>query len=90
MRPDQFSLRKLFACTTLIALGLGMVSLPFGARFGNTVWYLLLLPQVLRLFGGALIGTGILAPFDKAAFGAIIGFVVQVVVFYTYFVPFES
>jgi hypothetical protein len=90
MRANQFNLKDLFLSTALIAVGLGMAVLPFSDVFRDGKWYFLLLPQALWHAGGALIDTGIFHPFKKAAIGAVIGVAVQVVIFYTYFIPLES
>lgn len=86
----KFNLKDLLLGTALISLGLAMAVTPFRALFGHAMWYHILLPQLFWLGGGAFVGGGILLPFKKAAAGAVIGFTVQVVVFYTYFIPFAS
>ena len=85
----KFNLKELLLSTTLIAVGLAMAITPYSA-FEDELWYYLLLPQLLWLGAGALVGAGILLPFNKAAIGAVLGFMAQVVIFYTYFIPFES
>jgi hypothetical protein len=86
----KFNLKDLFLSTTLICVGLAMAITPFSALLKHEMWYYLLLYQLLWLGAGALVGAGILLPFNKAAAGAVIGFVVQVVVFYTYFIHFKN
>jgi hypothetical protein len=85
----RFNLRELLLSTTLIAVGLTMAIVPFSA-VKHELWYYLLLSQLLWLGAGVLIGAGLLLPFKKAVIGAFTGFVVQVVIFYTYFIPLES
>ena len=87
MRANQFSLKDLFLGTTMIAVGFGIAVLPFSTIVWDEMWFFRLVPQGLWLGGGALIGAGLLLPYKKAAIGAVIGFVVQVLFFYSYFVP---
>jgi hypothetical protein len=87
---SRFTLRDAFLCTTLAAIGMVLATLPFGTRFGDRLWYFQLLPQILWLCGGALVGAAILLPFSKSAVGAVIGVFVHVVVFYTLFIPIKS
>lgn len=69
----RFSLKRMLLSTTLIAVGLVAICLLFRApqRFNEAT-------EVLLWFlGGALVGAGIFAPFDKARNGALVGLAVQ-------------
>jgi hypothetical protein len=87
---SRFTLKDAFLCITLAAVGMALATLPFGTQFGDSLCYFQLLLQILWLCGGALIGAAILLPFNKPAVGAVMGVFVQVVVFYTLFIPIKS
>lgn len=70
----MLSLKRLLAATMLIAAGVGMIAAVF--QFTLPAWYGL----PLWFLGGILIGTGLLTPFRRASLGAILGFLLQVVI----------
>jgi hypothetical protein len=74
----QFSTRRIFASTALIAIGLGIFIPNYRVIYfvEHPQKYGLALAIPLWILGGALIGAGVLTPFKKAIYGAIIGAVV--------------
>ena len=90
MQANRFNLRALFLATTLISMGLGLAAAPFTTLFQHEIWYHVLLGQALWLGAGALVGTGLCFPINRPASGAIIGFVIQVLTYYTYVIPIGS
>lgn len=93
MAQVQFTLKDLFLSTTLVALGLVIAVLSVSPVFLRVLpwifWYLYV-PLGLWLSGGAMIGAGVLFPFKKAAVGAVIGVVMQMVIFFILITDFES
>jgi hypothetical protein len=67
----RFSLRNLFLASTLIAVGIGGLTLVARGEWD--------LPQIGLVFGiwygsSALLGAGLLTPFHKKTIGAVLGF----------------
>ena len=78
----QFTLRRLFAAVTLIALGVAALALVLRTNtavvgedyIGNRLAF------PLWIGGGSLIGAGIFMPFHKTWLGLIIGLLIQIAI----------
>jgi hypothetical protein len=71
----RYSLKRLFASTTLIAVGLACVIVAYRSLIEEK--QIDRLSIVLWIGGGVMIGAGALIPFRMTLFGVAIGFVVQ-------------
>ena len=69
----QFSLRRLFVATSLIACGCGALVYLF--RSGDQVPPMSILQVACAFGGGPLIGAGVLTPIKLPILGAFLGFV---------------
>jgi hypothetical protein len=73
----KFTIKALLIATTCIATGIGLLTFPYyhheyiSANLPSPTYFL------CWFGGGALIGGGILTPFQHPLWGAAIGFVVQ-------------
>lgn len=73
----QFSLKQIFVSTTLIAIGLA--SLLWASQLDIHTPKAFWNAAPLWFGGGMIVGVGALAPFELKRMGAIIGFLVQIV-----------
>jgi len=71
----RFSIRSLLLATTLIAVGMGLIFIGARIGWGEDVAR----DAVLWFSGGALIGAGIMTPFNRAVPGVFIGLAVQII-----------
>ena len=72
----QFSLSRLFASVSLIAIGLVLFVPAYRLVYSRPMLVSYWVAVPLWLLGGAIIGAGVLTPFKKPWLGAAIGLVV--------------
>ena len=68
-----FSLKRLFVCTALIAVGLAV--LVRVVQVAGLYHWIVDFP--VCFIGGAIVGAGILLPFKRAGLGAVIGIILS-------------
>ncbi len=77
VRATQFSLKRLFASTALVAGGLAIVVSLSTYQYDVRPSLRDIITALLWLCGGMMIGAGLLLPFRRTTLGLVLGFVVQ-------------
>jgi hypothetical protein len=82
MKAPRFSLKRFLVSITLVAIGIGILMWVLSPKDSIEVFAL---GMPMWLVGGVMIGAGVFAPFRLTLWGAVLGFLVQLVIFLLFF-----
>jgi hypothetical protein len=87
MKVQRFTLKELLIGTALIAIGLGLVAFEMRGDYRlQYVSYHSPESLIIWLQGGAMVGAGLLYPFNRVRLGVFLAFIVQVILLITSFI----